>query len=25
MVYQQCGGTWYAPQGSQYVVVNPPY
>ena len=24
MVYQQCGGTWYAPQGSQYVVVNPP-
>ena len=23
--YQQCGGTWYAPQGSQYVVVNPPY
>jgi hypothetical protein len=25
IVYQQCGGTWYAPQGSQYVVVNPPY
>lgn len=25
MVYQQCGSTWYAPQGSQYTVVNPPY
>lgn len=25
MIYQQCGGTWYAPQGSQYIVVNPPY
>jgi hypothetical protein len=25
MVYQQCGSTWYQPQGSQYVVVNPPY
>jgi len=25
MVYQQCGATWYQPQGSQYVVVNPPY
>ena len=25
MVYQQCGSTWYAPQGSQYMVVNPPY
>jgi len=25
MVYQQCGSTWYAPQGSQYIVVNPPY
>jgi hypothetical protein len=25
MVYQQCGSTWYAPQGSQFVVVNPPY
>jgi hypothetical protein len=23
-VYQQCGSTWYAPQGSQYVVVAPP-
>jgi hypothetical protein len=25
MVYQQCGSTWYQPQGSQYVVINPPY
>lgn len=25
MVYQQCGGAWYQPQGTQYVVVNPPY
>lgn len=25
MVYQQCGATWYQPQGSQYVVVNAPY
>lgn len=25
MVYQQCGSTWYAPQGSQYIVVNAPY
>ena len=25
MVYQQCGGTWYAPQGSQFIVVGPPY
>jgi hypothetical protein len=25
MVYQQCGTTWYQPQGSQFVVVNPPY
>ena len=25
MVYQQCGSTWYQPQGSQFVVVNPPY
>jgi hypothetical protein len=25
MVYQQCGSTWYLPQGSQFVVVNPPY
>ena len=24
-VYQQCGSVWYEPQGSQYVVVNPPY
>jgi hypothetical protein len=24
MVDQQCGNTWYAPQGQQYVVVNPP-
>ena len=24
-VYQQCGSTWYQPQGSQYVVINPPY
>ena len=24
-VYQQCGSAWYEPQGSQYVVVNPPY
>ena len=24
VVYQQCGSTWYAPQGSQYVVVAPP-
>ncbi|WP_341677380.1 hypothetical protein [Niveibacterium sp. SC-1] len=24
-IYQQCGSTWYMPQGSQYVVVNPPY
>ncbi len=23
--YQQCGGTWYLLQGSEYVVVNPPY
>ena len=23
--YQQCGSVWYAPQGSQYLVVNPPY
>jgi len=23
-VYQQCGSTWYAAQGSQYVVVAPP-
>ena len=25
MIYQQCGGTWYQPQGTQFVVVNPPY
>ncbi|MFZ4285119.1 hypothetical protein [Variovorax sp. HJSM1_2] len=25
MVYQQCGTTWYQPQGSQYVVIAPPY
>ena len=25
MVYQQCGTTWYQPQGTQYVVINPPY
>lgn len=25
MVYQQCGGTWYQPQGTQFIVVNPPY
>ena len=25
MIYQQCGSTWYMPQGSQYLVVTPPY
>lgn len=25
MIYQQCGSTWYQPQGPQYIVVNPPY
>ena len=25
LIYQQCGSTWYQPQGSQYVVINPPY
>jgi hypothetical protein len=25
LVYQQCGSTWYQPQGGQYVVINPPY
>jgi hypothetical protein len=25
IVYQQCGSTWYQPQGTQYVVINPPY
>jgi hypothetical protein len=24
-VYQQCGTTWYQPQGTQYVVIAPPY
>ena len=24
MVYQQCGSTWYQPQGAPFVVVNPP-
>ena len=24
-IYQQCGGVWYQPQGTQYVVINPPY
>jgi len=24
-IYQQCGSTWYQPQGSQYVVIAPPY
>jgi hypothetical protein len=24
-VYQQCGSTWYQPQGTQYVVIAPPY
>ena len=24
IVYQQCGSTWYQPQGGQYVVVAPP-
>jgi hypothetical protein len=24
-VYQQCGSTWYQPQGGQYVVIAPPY
>ena len=24
-IYQQCGTTWYQPQGSQYVVIAPPY
>ena len=24
IVYQQCGGTWYQPQGPQFVVVNAP-
>ena len=25
MIYQQCGSTWYQPQGTQYIVVNAPY
>ncbi|MBA2961755.1 MULTISPECIES: hypothetical protein [Ramlibacter] len=25
MFYQECGGTWYLLQGSEYVVVYPPY
>jgi len=25
MIYQQCGGAWYQPQGSQFVVISPPY
>jgi len=25
MIYQQCGSTWYQPQGAQFVVINPPY
>ena len=25
IVYQQCGGVWYQPQGAQFVVVNAPY
>jgi hypothetical protein len=25
MVYQQCAGTWYQPQGTQFIVVNAPY
>lgn len=25
IIYQQCGSTWYQPQGGQYVVINPPY
>jgi hypothetical protein len=25
VIYQQCGGTWYQPQGSQFVVIKPPY
>jgi hypothetical protein len=24
MIYQQCGSTWYQPQGSQYIVVDSP-
>ena len=25
VIYQQCGPTWYMPQGPQYIVVAPPY
>jgi hypothetical protein len=25
MIYQQCGTTWYQPQGAQFVIVNSPY
>jgi hypothetical protein len=25
VIYQQCGSTWYQPQGSQFVVIAPPY
>ncbi len=25
IIYQQCGSSWYQPQGNQYIVVNPPY
>jgi len=25
LIYQQCGSTWYQPQGSGYVVINQPY
>jgi hypothetical protein len=25
IVYQQCGSTWYQPQGNQFVVVGAPY
>ena len=25
VVYQKCGAAWYAPQGGQHMVVNPPY
>lgn len=24
-IYQRCGNTWYQPQGTQYVVIVPPY
>jgi hypothetical protein len=25
IIYQQCGTVWYQPQGTQYIVINPPY